>query len=204
MRIGQAVMVFFLGVVWSRAAEPPKTFAWEPLKIAHSMFTPDLGMLDSERQEYATNLASHAAGKLADTKVSPQSLADARRMLALALHLSPRNKRAIVMNYQLSKGILPEVTGGNYSPQVFARLLLSRGQLLEKQGGDENKRLGRILVHLAAGLDPKNEDAVYASEVHRLDYGAVDWAAIMSGADKKPESTAPPVQIPPGVRPPPR
>ena len=204
MRIGQAVTIIFLGVAWIRAAEPPKVFAWESLKITHSMFTADLGMLDSERQEYATNLASYAASQAVAAKASPQSLADARRMLALALHLSPRNKRAIVMNFQLAKGILPEVTGGNYSPQVFARLLLSRGQLLEKQGGDENKRLARIFVHLAAAMDPKNEDVVYASEVHRLDYGAVDWGVIMSNPDKKPESVAAPVQNPPGVRPPPR
>ena len=185
-----------------QAAEPPRTFVWEPLKIVHSVFTPDLGMLDAERQEYATNLASLAARQVVAAKASPQSLADARRMLALALQLSPRNKRAIVVNYQLSKGILPEVTEGNYSLQVFARLLLSRGQLLEKQEGDENKRLARIFVHMAAGLDPKNEDAVYASEVHRLDYGPVDWGAITSNPEKKPESPGPPAQHPPAQHPP--
>lgn len=186
MGIWQAATVIFLSVAWIHAAEAPKSFPWEPPKVERSMFTPDLGMLDSEREEYATNLASHAANQVVATKASPQSLADARRMLALALHLSPRNKRAIVVNFQLAKGILPEVTAGNYSPQVFARLLLSRGQLLEKQGGDENKRLARMFVQLAAGMDPKNEDAVYASEVHRLDHGTVDWAVIMEGPDKKP------------------
>ena len=196
--------VLFLGVACLRAADPPKAFAWEPLKITRSIFTPDLGMLDTERQEYATNLASFAASQVVASKASSASLADARRMLALALQLSPRNKRAVVVNFQLSKGIMPEVTEGNYSQQVFARLLLSRGQLLEKQGGDENKRLARLLVHLAAGMDPKNEDAVYASEVHRLDYGTVDWGSIMSDPEKKPDSTGPPVPNPSGPRPPPR
>lgn len=186
MGIWQAATIFFLGAGLIPAAEAPKTFTWNPPKVAKSMFTPDLGMLDSEREEYATNLASHAANQVVATKASPQSLEDARRMLALALHLSPRNKRAIVVNFQLSKGLLPEGAAANYSPQVFARLLLSRGQLLEKQGGDENKRLARLFVQLAAAMDPKNEDAVYVSEVHRLDHGVVDWSTITNGPEKSP------------------
>ena len=188
--IWQAGTIFLLSVEWLVAVEVPKPFQWEPPVVAHSLFTPELGMLDSEREEYATNLASLAANQVVAAKASPQSLAEARRLVALALHLSPRNKRAIVVNFQLTKGILPEVTAGNYSSQAFARLLLSRGQLLEKQGGDENQRLARMFVQLAAGMDPKNEDAVYASEVHRLDHGVVDWSVIMDSPAKKPEAPA--------------
>ena len=186
MAIWQAVTVFFLGVTLLHAAEPPKSFVWNPPKVTQSVFTPDLGMLDAEREEYATNLAAQAATQVVAAKASPQSLADARRMLALALHLSPRNKRALVVNFQLAHGLLPEGAAASYSPQVFARLLLSRGQLLEKQGGEENKLLARLFVHLAAGLDPKNEDAVYSSEVHRLDHGAVDWSALTDEPAPKP------------------
>jgi hypothetical protein len=137
-----------------------------------SVFTADLGMLDSEREEYATNLATQASNQVTATKASPGSLVDARRLLALALQLSPRNKRAVVVNFQLSKGILPDGIDGNYSQPVLARLILTRGQLLVKQGGEENQRLARFFIQLAAELDPKNEDAVYASEVQRLDHGA--------------------------------
>jgi hypothetical protein len=55
-----------------------------------------------------------------------------------------------------------------------------------KQGGEENQRLARFFIQLAAELDPKNEDAVYASEVQRLDHGAVDWASITDPATKNP------------------
>jgi TPR repeat protein len=168
------------------AEEKAKSFPWDALKVVTSVFTPDLGMLDSEREEYATNLATVASNHVAAAKASPASLADARRMLALALQLSPRNKRAVVANFQLSKGVLPEITESNYSPPVFARLILTRGQLLEKQGGAENQKLARYFIQLAAELDPKNEDAVYASEVHRLDHGAVDWSAVTDPAGKKP------------------
>jgi hypothetical protein len=184
--IWQVVAFFSLSVAFLHAGDPPKSFVWNPPKVTESLFTVDLGMLDSEREEYATNLAVHAVNEVVAGKASPASLSDARRMLALALHLSPRNKRALVANFQLSKGMLPEVSQTDYSPQVFARLLLTRGQLLEKQGGDENKRLALLFVQLSASMDPKNEDAVYASEVQRLDHGEVDWSAITDGPVKKP------------------
>jgi len=180
----QAATFFYLLGAALHAADPQKSFSWEPLKVSQSMFSKDIGMLDSERDEYATNLAIYASNMITTNKASAQSLADARRVMGLALHLSPRNKRAIVTSFQLTKGILPEVVQTNYSPLVLARLLLTRGQLLEKQGGDENKKLARFFIHLAASMDPKNDDAVYASEVQRLDHGDVDWSAVTHGVPK--------------------
>jgi hypothetical protein len=184
--IWQATTIFSLGMVAVCLAEPPKSFTWDPPKVVESAFSRDLGMMDSEREEYASNLAGLAVNQLIATKVAPESIARARRMFALALHLSPRNKRALVANFQLSKGILPEVSKTDYSPQVFARLLLTRGQLLEKQGGDENRRLARMFIELAAEMDPKNEDAIYASELQRLDQGEIDWTGITSSPAKTP------------------
>lgn len=173
-----------LGTAWMPAAEEPKAFAWNPPKVTRSIFTPDLGMLDAERDEYATNLANHAASLVLASQASPAALAEARRMLALALHLSPRNKRALVIGFQFSKGMLPELAEGNYSPQAFARLLFSRGRILEQQGGEQNAQLARMFMQISASMDPRNEDAVYASEVHRLDLGDFDWTPI---TDPKPE-----------------
>lgn len=185
-RIWQAATVLSLGMACAMDAEPAKAFTWEAPKVGQSMFTHDLGMLDAERDEYATNLAQLAANRVAKEKASAASLAEARRMLALALHLSPRNKRALVTNFQLSKGMLPEPAEGGYSSQAFARLLFSRGQLLEKQGGQENEKLARMFIQLAATMDPRNEDAVYASEVHRLDHGDIDWSVVADPEKKSP------------------
>lgn len=175
-----------LGVVLAHAEDAAKAFGWDPPKVEASVFTRDLGMLDSEREEYATNLAGLAVNLMVATKASPDSMLDARRMIGLALHLSPRNKRALVASFQLSKGVLPEPSVTDYSPQVFARLLLARGQLLEKQGGDENRSLARMFVQLSAELDPKNEDAIYISEIQRLDLGEIDWSVITDSPAKQP------------------
>jgi hypothetical protein len=184
-RIWQAAAMLGTLVSMLAAQEVVQPFAWEAPKVVASIFTRDLVMLDSERDEYATNLATMAINNVVAAKASPASLTNARRMIALALQLSPRNKRAVIANFQLSKGVLPDPIESNYSQSVFARLLLTRGQLLEKQESPENQRLARYFIQLAAEMDPKNEDAVYASEVQRLDHGAVDWASVTDPTAKK-------------------
>ena len=188
MRLWQAAAVMAVGISPLRADEPAKKFIWEAPQVEVSAFSRDLGMLDTERDEYATNLAVLAGNGVAKEQASAASLADARRMLALALHLSPRNKRALVVNFQLSRGLLPEQAEGNYSAQVFARLMLTRGQLLDQQGGAENRKLARYLIQLAAEMDPKNEDAIYTSEVQRLDHGAPDWSEMILSPAKVPDA----------------
>ena len=186
MRSWQAAAFFCATAGFLLAEETPPSFPWDPPQVRVSLFSNDLGLLDSEREEYATNLASLASNRIAVARASPAALAEARRMLGLALQLSPRNKKAVVVNFQLAKGILPAVSESNYSPQVFARLILTRGQLLEKQEGEENQRLARFFIQLAAELDPQNEDAVYLSEVRRLDHGNLDWASLTDPAAAAP------------------
>lgn len=185
MRFWQVTAVMCATVSLLGAQEVAKTFVWNAPKVEKSIFSQELGMLDSEREDYATNLSSVAANQLIAAKASTASLTDARRMIALALQLSPRNKRAVVLNFQLGKGILPDPAESNYSPQAFSRLILTRGQLLVKQDGAENQKLARYFIQLASDLDPKNEDAVYASELQRLDKGPVDWTAITDAAAVK-------------------
>lgn len=186
MRFWQVAALFCTILPLAGAEDAKPAFAWDPPKVVASVFTQDLGMLDSERDEYATNLAIRASNLVATEKATTSSLIVARRTLALALQLSPRNKRAVVVNFQLAKGMLPEPIESNYSPQVLARLLLTRGQLLSKQGGQENKNIARYFVQLAAEMDPKNEDAVYASEVDRLDHGAPDWSLLTDPQEETP------------------
>lgn len=144
---------------------------------ARQMFSPDLGMIDSERDEYATHLAAHAARLLAAAG-DERLVREARRALGLASRLSPRNKRVLVVEFQRKRGVRPEPVEGAFTPAALARLLLTRGRLLETQGGAENTEVARYFIQLAAEMDPKNEDAVYAYEIQRLDHGEPDWSSI--------------------------
>jgi hypothetical protein len=173
------------------AEEEGAKFGWNPPKTGAGVFTDALGMLDREREEYADSLSGYASNRVAEAKASVASLAEARRLVALALHLSPRNRKALVLNFQLSRGVLPEVVPGDYRPGVLASLLFTRGQVLKQQGGAENSLLARIFLELAAEMDPKNDDAVYASELQRLDQGAVDWDSLTDvkpAADEAPDA----------------
>ena len=174
-RFGQGVILWLGLMTLGAADESKKPFLWKEPRVGAGAFSDALGMLDREREEYATNLAVHAINEVSKAKASAASLEKARRLLALSLHLSARNRRALVANYQLNRGMVPEPVESDYSEEVLARLLFTRSQLLRQQGGVEDQQLARIFVELAAELDPKNEDAVYASEIQRLDHGRVDW-----------------------------
>jgi hypothetical protein len=172
------VVVFFLGLSLCGAAEDKAKFEWKAPVTGAGVFSDELGMLDREREEYAENLAGYATNRVAEAKASAASLAEARRLVALALHLAPRNRRALVLSFQLSRGVLPEAAPDEFRPGVLAGLLFTRGQMLKQQGGAENLLLARVFTELSAEMDPKNDDAVYASELQRLDQGAVDWTAL--------------------------
>jgi hypothetical protein len=184
MKVWQLPILALLGF-GSLQAEEKLKFDWEPLSIRQSMFSQGLVMLDSERDEYASNLAAYAANEISEKGASIVSITQGRRILALAMQLSPRNKQALVTQFQLAKGILPEKTAGDYSPEVFARLLLTRGQLLLQQPVGENHLLAHYLIQLAAEMNPRNEDAVYESELIRLDSGVPDWGKLMGDEKAK-------------------
>lgn len=156
----------------------PVKLEWQPLNIVRSVFGRDMGMLDSEREEYATHLAALAVGMIRDSGGKKEAMAQPRRILALALHLSPRNKSALVANFQLGKGLMPEAVSSQLQPQSLSLLLLKRGQLLTQQAGLEDLKLSGYFFELAAELNPRNDDAVYMSELHRLKSGPPDWTLL--------------------------
>lgn len=189
MRVWQVVIGIFLsGLMLGQAAEADgATFTYKAPVVGPGLFSDELGMMDKEREEYALNIANYVGNRIAESKGSAESLAQGRRLIALSLHLSPRNRKAVVMNYQLEKGILPQMVDGDYSAEVLARLLLTRGQLLLKQSNDQDQLLGRCFVEVAAEMDPRNEDAVYASELLRLDNKKISWQLL---TDVKVEAAA--------------
>lgn len=186
MRLWQVVIgcIFWAPLVMAEE----KKIEYQAPVVGPGIFSDKLSMMDKEREEYAVNIADYVGNQVADAQGSPESLTQARRLLALSLHLSPRNRRAVVMNYQLEKGILPQKVEGDYSAEVLARLLLTRGQLLLKQTAQEDVLLGRCFVEVAAEMDPRNEDAVYASELLRLDNKKISWAMLTDVKVQKEEN----------------
>lgn len=158
---------------------------YKPPTINRRLFGDALSMVNNERDEYATNLAAIAVKMVQSKKGSQASLDLSRQFLGLALHLSPRNRKSVVVNRLLTDGLMPDKVVADYESEVFAKLLLARGQLLEKQKGDANALLSRYFIALAAIIDPRNEDAIYESEMRRIDHGELSWAAMTDGKTKR-------------------
>lgn len=185
-RVWQGCIFFFASIVVCTADEAHYV---EPV-IQKVVLDEDFGMLDRERDEYATNLSIYIGNYLAAKEKPVQLDYDlTRKVISLALHLSARNKRTMVLNYQLRKGLPPQKLETEYDSSVLARLLLTRAELLFKQKGEENRYIARCFVELAATLDPRNEDAVYAYEIQRIDYGALNWKPLTDAVrdEKVPE-----------------
>ena len=159
-------------------------FFYEVIELKKSIFG-EFSMLAQERDDYATTITRLALESAHAAPENAGNMGGVRRLIALALNLSPRNRTAVVANHQLGKGVLPEKKEADYSRTVFARLLLTRGQLLKKQKTGSNYLVGRFFVELAAELDPRNEDAIYDAELQKLDGETVDWASLGKSATEE-------------------
>jgi len=167
------------------AQEQQPAFEFKSPVVRESVFKDGLGLMNRERDEYAEAIATFVTNYVAGEKASKESLAFARKGLGLALHLSSRNKRAMVTRFQLSKGTVPKTVETEYSPKTLAALLVTRAETLFEQKGDQNRLLARALIDLAVTIDPHNEDAIYAYELQKIDYGELKWFQFTDIAEAK-------------------
>lgn len=178
--------LFFLTVALSALANPAQEadgeakFPYQSLEVRESALG-DFSMLAQERNDYATTLTRLALERVHIDPSNAANMSEVRRLIGFALHLSPRNRTAVVSNHQLGRGLLPEKKEPDYSRTVFARLLLTRGRLLKKQEAKDDQFVGRCFIELAAELDPRNEEAVYDAEIQKLDGLEVDWSLFTKG-----------------------
>ncbi len=176
--IGQACLRILLSCGSIVVVSAEEKFDFKAPVVGQGVFTEDLGLLQRERDEYATSLANYVANHVVDQKASRSSLDFARKALALALNLSSRNKRATVLKFQLAKSVMPKKAEMKYSPKTLASLFVVRAEALKEQKGEKNLLLARALLDLAVTIDPHNEDAVYAYEIQKIDQGEVQWSEL--------------------------
>jgi len=176
MRLLGQVSLFFL-LCFAVNGQEERTFEFKPPYVRESIFK-EAGMNEREKETYATNLAIFTANEVVRKKANKDSLGFARKALALALHLSPRNKRAVVLKFQLEKGVMPATQQTKYSQKTLATLFVTRAEVLYQQKGEVNRLLARCFIDLAVTIDPRNEDAVYAYEMQKIDLGELAWGPI--------------------------
>lgn len=181
--IRQACLLFITALMGMGQDE--MDFRFEAPLVLDSVFDDSLGMIRQERDEYASNLVIYASNEVLREKASPGSLALAKRVIALALHLSRGNKQGLHLQRRLKEGKLPAFQEPEYGALTLSGLIFERARKLENQPGDQNRLLARYLMDLAATLDSKNEEIVEACEMQKIEYGRVPWSKLTGNQSSK-------------------
>ncbi len=167
------------------AEEKKVIFVFKSPEVMASSLGEDFGMGVKERNELSGELAAFAANYLIKKKGDKDSIDFTTKALGLAFQLNPRNRKLLVVNGQLKKGILPNRAETTYTKEAFAVLLVRRAEILLSQKGKKNFDVARAMVALAASIDPRNEDAVFAFEIQKIDYGKLSWGQFTDGSHEK-------------------
>jgi hypothetical protein len=160
--------------------------AYKPPKFDKSAFDLNkLGLMEVERQKFATNLAGYVVNEV-KVQENAHKAEWAQKLIGLALHIDKRNRAALVANHQFNRGVEPKKVQVDYKPDALSKLLIAQSKSLAKLGDEDNVYLSGLLLAAAVEMDPKNEDAVFALELYKLDIGEIDWEPITDGKPRKP------------------
>lgn len=151
---------------------------YEEVQVESPVFLRGLSMFGREQDEYATNLTAHALIQLQQRGGDVKSWAIARKMIALALNLSPRNDHASAANKKLAQGQWPKRVNPDNESKVFARLLLTRSKILSESGAAKDGMLARYFLELSVVLDPEDGEATRLHNEDVRNNGVLDWALI--------------------------
>ena len=142
-----------------------------------------VNLLKVDRDKLASSVAAYVANSVKDG-TNGSDLDTARRLLGFALHLSPRNRDAVIANFQFKKGLPRKKIQPEYSPVTLAEVLQSRAKFLIKNGGDLNVSLAGYMLFVAVQVDSTNETAIYELEMYRKDIGPVNWSSLVGEGPK--------------------
>lgn len=146
----------------------PEHRAFIKPKVPVPLFTPaKTALLEVECERIALFLARQAAEKYtaAVLRGEREAMSEGRLMLTISLHLMPLNASAVHCSDCWAEGKSPSLPPPGEDMRAFSSFLLMAAQRQGGEAGSARETLGRVLNRLAADYDPKNEDAVYASEM---------------------------------------
>jgi hypothetical protein len=124
-------------------------------------------LLEVECERIAAFLARHAAEKYtaAVLRGEKEATSQGRLLLTISLHLAPLNAAAVHCCDRWTEGKAPTLPSPGEELQTFSTFLLLAAQRQGGEPGSAREALARVLTRLAADFDPRNEDAIFASEV---------------------------------------
>ena len=146
----------------------PETKTFATPKVPAALFTHDkTALLAPECERIASFLARHAAEQYtaAVLRGDSKAMTQGRLLLTVSLHLAPLNAAAVHCADSWSEGRSPSLPPPGEDLRILTSFMVSAAQRQAGAPGTAREVLARILIRLAADLDPANEDAIYASEL---------------------------------------
>ncbi len=150
----------------------------EPVVTTPLFAGEEIEILEVDRDKLASSIAAFVVNQIKPGD-NARKLKNARRLIGLALHLNPRNRIAVVANYQFKRGVIPKKIEAEYSPATLAEVLQARADTLMLRGGDLNLLLAGYMLAAAVEIDLTNETAVYKLEMYRKDVAEIDWTPVI-------------------------
>ncbi len=141
-------------------------------KVPAALFTHEkTALLEPECERIASFLARYAAREYtaAVLRADVPARSHARLLLTVSLHLKPLNAPAVHCGQRWADGQSPNLPPPGENLRVFSNFLLSAAMRQTDKPARAREVLARILIRLAADLDPENEDAILASELQDRD-----------------------------------
>jgi hypothetical protein len=140
-------------------------------------------LLAPECTRIAVDLARRAARQCSEgvLRGDPAAVGQARLWLTVSLHLEPLNASAVHCITRWLDGQPPALAPAEENLRVFTGFLLAAAAREHAKEGSHQPLLARVLRRLAADLDPRNEDAVLASELQDRDGLAPPLQALLRG-----------------------
>jgi hypothetical protein len=162
---------------------PGRTTFAKP-KVPVALFTHEkTALLAPECERIASFLARYAAARhtAGILRGDRKAMNQGRLLLTVSLHLAPLNAAAVHGANAWSEGEAPKLPPPGEDLRLFTNFLLSAAQRQAGEAGTAREVLARVLIRLAADLDPENEDAIYASERQDRDGKAPPLRELLEG-----------------------
>lgn len=118
-------------------------------------------------------IADALAGYARDHSRNARERGLASRMLGIALRVEPQNRSAVVLNARLARAEFPEAP--STQPVNLAQQLVPMAQQCQAAKSPDDQALAGYLYAIVLSIDPKNDEAIYQSEMLRQAGVKVRW-----------------------------
>lgn len=149
---------------------------YEKIVVKKAIFS-DVAMTDLEKNLYAEYIAEYVADVLLSEGTTKEKILTARKCLLVAMHLSPKNKKAVQLNEGLIEEIIPKQVS-EFSADALTTLLIHRARLLKKEKGENNRELAFAFMEISSEMTPHHDLLATDSDAEGEEGEELNWRDI--------------------------